>query len=63
MRNIKMLAKDKAKTLLEKTVMRINEEFQREILGLLVDHSTIKDMLSKYEREAKLYIKKITEQE
>ncbi|CDW84153.1 UNKNOWN [Stylonychia lemnae] len=63
MRNIKMLAKEKARDMLEKTVRRINEQFQHEIVALLLDYSNIREQLTKNERDTRVMRKRITEQE
>eukprot|EP00347_Sterkiella_histriomuscorum_P011268 403373102 len=63
MRNIKMLAKDKARLMLEKTVKRINEQFQQEILSILTDHSIVKEQLGKQERENKELKKRLIQVE
>ena len=53
MRNIKLLAKEKARQLLESTVVRINEQFQSEILQMLVDYSDLKETLAKKDKKIK----------
>lgn len=63
MRNIKMLAKDKARLMLEKTVARINSQFQQEILSILVDYQVLKEHLGKQERENKELKKRLIEVE
>lgn len=43
MRNIKILAKENAKKMIEETVARINKQFQSEIIDLLHDYQVLKE--------------------
>lgn len=47
MRNIKLLAKDKAKEMLEQTVRRINKQFQQEVLSMLEEFQSLKEQIYK----------------
>ena len=63
MRNIKLLAKEKARQLLESTVVRINEQFQSEILQMLVDYSDLKETLAKKDKKIKELRRQVIDQE
>lgn len=63
MRNVKVLAKDKAKTLLDETVNRLKRYFQREMLHILVEFDTVRETVIKRDKELKLVARRLIDQE
>lgn len=63
MRNVKVLAKDKAKTLLDETVNRLKRYFQREMLHILVEFDTVRETVIKRDKELKLVARRLVNQE
>jgi ribosomal protein L17 len=63
MKNVKVLAKDKAKSLLDETVNRMKRYFQREMLHVLVEFDQIRETVLKRDKELKLVAKRLIQQE
>ena len=63
MKNVKILAKDKAKSLLDETVNRMKRYFQREMLHVLVEFDQIRETVLKRDKELKLVAKRLIQQE
>ena len=63
MRNVKVLAKDKAKTLLDETVDRLKRYFQREMLHILVEFDQVRENVLKKDKEVKVVARRLIDQE
>ena len=63
MRNVKLMAKDKARKILEETVSRIKKQFQRETLTILVEFDNMREQLIKKDKEVKAISKHLILQE
>lgn len=63
MRNVKLMAKDRARKLMEDTVARIKKQFQREMLHMLVEFDTLRDQVIRKDKDLKVIAKNLYEQE
>ena len=53
MRNVKLMAKERARTLLEQTVNNIKIQFEREMLVALVEFDHIREQMIRKDKENK----------
>jgi hypothetical protein len=63
MRNVKLLAKDRARKLMEETVRRVKKQFQREMLHMLVEFDTLRDQVIRKDKDLKVVGKYLFDQE
>jgi hypothetical protein len=54
MKNVKVMAKDRAKKLLTETVERMKRQFQREMLHMLVEFDHLRDQVVKKDKDVKV---------
>jgi hypothetical protein len=54
MKNVKVMAKDRAKQLLDLTVDKIKRQFQREMIHMLVEFDNLRDQVVKKDKDIKM---------
>ncbi len=51
MRNVKMLARERARKLIEETLVRAKRQFRREMLNMLVEYDSMRDQVLKKDKD------------
>ena len=61
MRNVKAMAKESARRMLEETVARIKKQFQRETLHILVEFDNLREQVMRKDKDLKLVARIVLE--
>jgi hypothetical protein len=63
MKNVKVMAKEKAKKLMDATIDKIKRHFQREIMHLLVEFDSLRELVVKKDKDIKMVANNLIDQE
>ncbi len=63
MKNVKVLAKDRAKKVMDVTIDKIKRQFQREMMHMLVEFDTLRDQVVKKDKDIKMVAQNLIDQE
>jgi hypothetical protein len=54
MKNVKVMAKDRAKKLMDITIEKMKRQFQREMMHMLVEFDTLREQVVKKDKDIKM---------
>lgn len=63
MKNVKVMAKDRAKKLMDITIEKMKRQFQREMMHMLVEFDTLREQVVKKDKDIKMVATNLIDQE
>lgn len=63
MKNVKVMAKDRAKKLMDVTIDKMKRQFQREMMHILVEFDHLRDQVVKKDKDIKMVAQNLIDQE
>ena len=63
MKNVKVMARERAKSLLDETVERMRRQFQREMMHVLVEFDHLREQVVKKDKDIKMVAQNLIDQE